>query len=108
MKGAVADEREAFVIELTGSAADYLEALRASSPKQFKNYRRLDGKLDREVGDDRTVRARTTRGRPSTQLLAWKRDQLRRTGVHDFLRARLDAEAAGRPVRHARRAVARG
>lgn len=43
-------ERESFVIELATTAEDYLEALRAASPKRFNNYRRLDHKLDREVG----------------------------------------------------------
>lgn len=81
---APAERREAFLIELDGPADDYLEALRAASAKRFKNYRRLDGKLDREVGKI-TVRAPDHDDVAFEQLLAWKRDQFERTGVHDFL-----------------------
>lgn len=81
-----AESREAFVIELKSSAADYLEAVRAGSAKRFKNYRRLDGKLDREVGPI-AVRAPDHDRAAFEQLLAWKRDQLARTGGHDFLAA---------------------
>jgi CelD/BcsL family acetyltransferase involved in cellulose biosynthesis len=78
-------EQESYLIELDGSAEDYLEALRASSPKRFKNYRRLDHKLDREVGDLRIV-AHDADPAVLGQLLDWKRDQLARTGGQDFLR----------------------
>lgn len=77
-------EQEAFVIRLESGADDYLEALRADSPKRFKNYRRLEHKIEREVGPltltapDRDVAA-------FDLLLAWKREQLVRTGAHDFL-----------------------
>ena len=82
--GCAVSERDSFVIELESSGEAYLEALRASSPKRFKNYRRLDHKLDREVGTlsivgpDRDPVAFAT-------LLRWKREQLARTGAHDFL-----------------------
>ncbi|MDP3175451.1 MAG: GNAT family N-acetyltransferase [Phenylobacterium sp.] len=85
LKGAIKSTREAFVIVLDGSAEAYLETLRAASPKRFKNYRRLDHKLERDVGPlsvvapDRSIEAFET-------LIAWKRDQLERTGGHDFLR----------------------
>lgn len=82
--GFVASERESFVIDLATTGVDYLEALRAASPKRFKNYRRLDHKLDREIG------ALSIRGPDRDQvafdkLLSWKRAQLARTGAHDFL-----------------------
>jgi CelD/BcsL family acetyltransferase involved in cellulose biosynthesis len=81
---AVAGENEAYVIELDRSAEAYLETLRAASAKRFKNYRRLDGKLDREVGA-LTLRAPDHDRAAFDQLLAWKREQLARTGAHDFL-----------------------
>ena len=76
---------EAFAITLDGDAEAYLETLRAQSPKRFKNYRRLDHKLDREVGALRVV-APDQDPVAFQQLIAWKRDQLIRTGVHDVLR----------------------
>ena len=84
--GCGAVQRESFVIELETTAEAYLEALRAASPKRFKNYRRLDHKLDREVG------ALSIRGADRDQaafdtLLRWKREQLARTGAHGFLNA---------------------
>jgi CelD/BcsL family acetyltransferase involved in cellulose biosynthesis len=82
--GSVAAEREAFQIELTTGAEDYLEALRAQSPKRFKNYRRLDHKLERELGEI-TVVAPDHDPAAFEQLLSWKRAQLARTGAHDFL-----------------------
>jgi CelD/BcsL family acetyltransferase involved in cellulose biosynthesis len=77
--------KESFAIDLDGSADDYLEALRAASPKRFKNYRRLDHKLDREVGALRIVADADPEA--FDRLIAWKRDQIGRTGVHDFLGA---------------------
>jgi CelD/BcsL family acetyltransferase involved in cellulose biosynthesis len=79
-------EAEAFVIHLGAGAEAYLEALRAQSPKRFKNYRRLDHKLDREVGPLRMVAHDADRA-AFDQLIAWKRDQLTRTGMHDVLAA---------------------
>jgi len=64
----------------------YLEQVRAANPKKIKNYRRLGAKLERECGavrlvaDDRSQLA-------FDQLIAWKREQLMRTGTHDFLGA---------------------
>lgn len=77
--------QDSYLIELDGSAEDYLEALRAASPKRFKNYRRLDHKLDREVGALRIV-AQDADPAVLTQLFDWKRDQLARTGGQNFLR----------------------
>jgi CelD/BcsL family acetyltransferase involved in cellulose biosynthesis len=79
------EAQSGFVIAPEGSAEDHLEVVRAASPKKIKNYRRLDHKLDREVGAVRLVAADTSR-QAFDQLLAWKREQLQRTGMHDFLR----------------------
>lgn len=80
-------DRTAYVIDLAETSADdYLEAVRAASPKKIKNYRRLDNKLDREVGPVRLVAGDVSR-EAFNQLIDWKRDQLLRTGMHDFLRA---------------------
>lgn len=73
----------AYEIRPTGSAEDYLEGLRAESPKRFKNMRRLEHKLDREVGPLRFV-ADTDPAAFATAI-AWKRDQFLRTGAHDVL-----------------------
>lgn len=83
--GGVGEAKPAFVIAFDGPAEDYLEAVRAASPKKIKNYRRLDNKLGREVGEVRLVAADTSRA-AFDQLLTWKREQLQRTGLHDFLR----------------------
>lgn len=80
-------DRTAYVIDLEGTTAEaYLEAVRAASPKKIKNYRRLDNKLDREVGPVRLVAGDVSR-EAFNQLIDWKREQLLRTGMHDFLRA---------------------
>lgn len=80
-------KRKAYLIDLNGASADaYLEAVRAASPKKIKNYRRLDHKLDREVGPVRLVAGDVSRD-AFNQLIDWKREQLDRTGAHDFLRA---------------------
>lgn len=59
------------------------EALRAGSPKRFKNIRRLEHKLEREAGrlefgPDGSRAAFDT-------LVAWKRAQFAQTGAHDVL-----------------------
>jgi CelD/BcsL family acetyltransferase involved in cellulose biosynthesis len=80
-------DRTAYLIDLTGTSAEaYLEAVRVESPKKIKNYRRLDHKLDREAGPLRLVAGDTSR-EAFNQLIDWKREQLARTGGHDFLRA---------------------
>ena len=81
-----AEMKTAHVIGLQNTdAATYLEAVRAASPKKIKNWRRLDNKLEREMGAIELVAQ--DRSRESfDQLIAWKREQLERTGVHDFLR----------------------
>lgn len=84
--GAVQQSLDGFVIDLgaNGDAGAYLEALRSESPKRFKNYRRLEHKIEREVAPLRL--AAPDRDPASLQrLLDWKRDQLARTGLQDFL-----------------------
>jgi CelD/BcsL family acetyltransferase involved in cellulose biosynthesis len=81
----VAARHESHVVTVTDGDADaYLETVRAASAKKFKNWRRLDSKLGRDVGELTMVGPDTSRA-AFDQLLAWKREQLRRTGVHDFL-----------------------
>ncbi len=79
-----AAEGHSIVVEGPGAAAgaDYLEALRAGSPKRFKNVRRLDHKLDREVGAV-TLHAPDQNFSTFETMFAWKRDQFMRTGLHD-------------------------
>jgi CelD/BcsL family acetyltransferase involved in cellulose biosynthesis len=72
-----------YVIEPGG---DYLETLKAANPKRFKNWRRLQNKLEREVGE-LTLTPGDTSAEAFELLLAWKRDQYRRTGAHDVCRA---------------------
>lgn len=80
------ETKAAHVIDLAGTDAEaYLEAVRAASPKKIKNWRRLDNKLEREVGAVTLVGPDYSR-EAFDQLIAWKREQLERTGVHDFLR----------------------
>ncbi len=78
------DEAGGYLIELKGTAEDYLEALRQLRPKAFKNHRRLGHKIERELGPLRLV-AETDQG-AFERLLHWKREQLDRTGVYDVLR----------------------
>jgi len=73
-----------WTVALDGPAEACLERLRAASPKRAKNWRRLHQKLEREVGpvrfeasDDPAV---------YEQLLSWKREQLVRGGLADFMR----------------------
>lgn len=80
---ATEDGVEAFAIELNGTPDDYLEAVRAASPKKFKNYRRLAHRLA-EVGP-LTIRADTSQD-AFNAVMEWKSDQFFRTGVQDVLR----------------------
>lgn len=66
------------------AAAGYLETIRAAGAKKFKNYRRLGHALEREVGELRMV-APDHSAAAFDQLMAWKREQLARTGVFNFL-----------------------
>jgi len=83
--GQPSQQRTAHHIALgEAEAQTYLEAVRAASPKKIKNWRRLSNKLEREVG---VIGLRAPDASPGAfeQLIAWKRAQLQRTGVHDFL-----------------------
>jgi CelD/BcsL family acetyltransferase involved in cellulose biosynthesis len=82
---AVAERSPGHVVQLDQPVDDYLEALRAASPKRFKNYRRLENKLDREVGALRLA-APDHSDEAFEALLGWKQAQLARTGLSDFLR----------------------
>jgi CelD/BcsL family acetyltransferase involved in cellulose biosynthesis len=82
--GAVQDGEGAYAIAFDGPAEAYLEGLRAASPKRFKNLRRLESKLEREAGAV-TLAAPDRDPQALDALIAWKRDQFRRTGVHDVL-----------------------
>lgn len=64
------------------AGADHLEALRAGSPKRFKNVRRLDHKLQREVGPVALIAPDRDRA-AFDAMLAWKRAQFHRTGMTD-------------------------
>ncbi|MDB5430807.1 MAG: hypothetical protein JWP35_1923 [Caulobacter sp.] len=81
----VAQDKPAWVVELDRPVDEYLETVRAASPKRFKNYRRLSSKMDREIGETRVVAPDTSQAAFDT-LLTWKRDQFHRTGGHDVLR----------------------
>lgn len=81
----VAARGESHLVVLNDGDADgYLETVRAASAKKFKNWRRLDHKLGRDLGELRLVGPDHSREAFDT-LVAWKREQLRRTGIHDFL-----------------------
>lgn len=77
-------EDAAYAISPAVGGDAYWETLRAASPKRFKNIRRLEHKLEREQGPvelvvgDRSPEALDL-------LIRWKREQFRRTGLHDVL-----------------------
>jgi len=79
------EPRERFVIALEGTGEAHMEAMRALSPKKFKNWRRLDHKLEREHGEVSLI-APDRDGAAFEQILTWKREQLKRSGLHDLLR----------------------
>jgi CelD/BcsL family acetyltransferase involved in cellulose biosynthesis len=78
--------QEAYQIVLgQGGAAEHLEMVRSRSAKRFKNWRRLEHKLERDHGAI-TVSAPDTDPEAFALLLKWKRDQLYRSGLQDILR----------------------
>ena len=77
---------DAYRIAAGGDGEAYWEGLRAASPKRFKNMRRLEHKLERELGEI-TLSAPDLDPAAFEQLIAWKRDQFARTGLHDVLGA---------------------
>ncbi|MDB5440129.1 MAG: family N-acetyltransferase [Caulobacteraceae bacterium] len=76
----------AYAVRLDRPAQDYLEAIRARSAKRFKNWRRLDHALEREVGEV-TLRVGDIDAASFETMLTWKRDQLARSNGYDFLRS---------------------
>jgi CelD/BcsL family acetyltransferase involved in cellulose biosynthesis len=82
-EAAQAEDAETYRIAFEDSGEAYWETLRGQSPKRFKNLRRLEHKLEREIGTP--VLARDTDATAFEALLDWKREQFRRTGLHDVL-----------------------
>jgi CelD/BcsL family acetyltransferase involved in cellulose biosynthesis len=79
-------EDEAYVVALPAAQGGpaYWEQLRAGSPKRFKNIRRLEHKLDREEGPLELVVG--DRSPDALDIVfRWKREQFRRSGLHDVL-----------------------
>lgn len=73
-------------ITLASTPADFLAALAAQSGNRAKNFRRYNRLLSRELGPVAT-RAPDLDQTAFERLLGWKRAQLHRTGLHDFLLA---------------------
>jgi len=63
----------------------HLDGLKASSANRFKNFRRYSKRLEQAFGPVRLV-AQDLDAAAFERLLDWKRLQLARTGLHDFLR----------------------
>ena len=83
----VAEQGEGHLIALRDADGDaYWETLRAASAKRFKNMRRLEHKLERDIGQI-TLDAPDPDPAAFEQLLAWKKAQFARTGAHDVLRS---------------------
>ena len=76
---------DCYAIQLDGDAQAYLEDVRAGSPKRFKNYRRLEHRLEREIGSLRMI-ADDVSEPVFRQIMTWKSEQFRRTGLQDVLR----------------------
>jgi len=68
------------------AGAEHLESLRLASPKRFKNLRRLDHKLEREVGPI-TLVAPDRDPAVFATLMSWKRAQFCRTGLTNVFAA---------------------
>lgn len=62
----------------------FIAQRRRDNVKRVKNYQRLETKLEREQGELALIAADAS-GAHFDQLLAWKRDQLKRTGFFDYL-----------------------
>ena len=74
---------DAFAIETPEGPEAHLEAMRAASPKKFKNWRRLQNRLA-ELGPLRFDQSRSRDDLDA--LLTWKSEQFARTGLQDVLR----------------------
>lgn len=71
------------VVEPGRSGEAHWEALRAGSPKRFKNIRRLEHKMERELGD---LELRVDRSHEALEaVLGWKRRRFAQTGACDVL-----------------------
>jgi CelD/BcsL family acetyltransferase involved in cellulose biosynthesis len=78
--------QEGFVMKLGPTGAEaYLESLLQPNPKRAKNWRRLENKLEREVGEIELVAPDHSQEAFGT-LMRWKREQLVRGGLHDVFR----------------------
>jgi CelD/BcsL family acetyltransferase involved in cellulose biosynthesis len=74
----------AYRITLSGAGAQYLQGLQAQSANRAKNFRRYNRKLETDFGAV-TLKAPDLDDGAFAKLLDWKRVQLARTGMHDFL-----------------------
>jgi CelD/BcsL family acetyltransferase involved in cellulose biosynthesis len=92
--GATLGREAAYRIVLEGAGRDgpksdgglaHLDGLKAGSANRFKNFRRYSKRLEQAFGPLRLV-AEDRDPAAFERLLAWKRLQLARTGLHDFLR----------------------
>ena len=63
----------------------HLDGLKASSANRFKNFKRYSKRLEQAFGPVRLV-VEDGDSAAFARLLDWKRQQLLRTGLHDFLR----------------------
>lgn len=78
--------REGFVMKLGSAGAEaYLDALREPNPKRAKNWRRLENKLEREVGEIELIAPDWSQD-AFDALMRWKREQLIGGGMHDIFR----------------------
>jgi CelD/BcsL family acetyltransferase involved in cellulose biosynthesis len=78
-------EGPAYVLAPDAGAALYYQDQRRTNPKRFRNFGRLEHKLERTWGP-LALDARETSPAVLDQLIAWKRRQLVRTGQHDVFR----------------------
>lgn len=78
--------RPAYAIALDVPPAAFKERLRAANPKRAKNYRRIENKLEREVGPVRLAAGPEAESVLPT-LLTWKSRQLVEAGLHDVFAA---------------------
>ena len=82
--GAEPAAHSAYAIHLDETPEAYLEAVRAASPKKFKNYRRLEHRMA-EQGEIR-FGAGDRSPEAFDQVMAWKSEQFRDSGLQDVLR----------------------
>jgi CelD/BcsL family acetyltransferase involved in cellulose biosynthesis len=82
--GGVGTRTWAYQIVIKTTAEDYLDHLRRASANFRKNHRRYHRALEKALGPVRIVSPDPDPG-AFEQLIGWKRRQIERTGVHDFL-----------------------